>query len=84
MPATTYEYRFSDPEFVSVWSRWQTARAAWRKAFEKVDFKALKEGVAEPDVALIPEGPARAAAVEFLAARAAYKAMLAEYPEDEG
>jgi negative regulator of sigma E activity len=83
MPATTYEYRFRDPEFVAVWKRWQDARSTWRKAFEKVDFKALMAGVAEPDVSLIPEGPGRAAAVEFLAARVAYKAMLAEYPEDK-
>jgi hypothetical protein len=83
MPATSYEERFRDPEFVAVWKRWQDARSTWRKAFETVDFKALKAGVAEPDVTLIPEGTERVAAVEFLAARVAYKAKLAEYPEDE-
>jgi hypothetical protein len=84
MPNTDYENRFRDPAFVEVWQRWQDARSVWREAWKGIAFKCFPEehGVYDPDPSLIPEGPGRSAAQEFIDARAAYKAKLAEYPTE--
>jgi hypothetical protein len=73
-----YENRFRSPEFVAVWSRWNTARYAWRKASEHVDFKYLGNYY-DPEPDKIPEGSGREAAREYVESRRAYKAKLAEY-----
>lgn len=81
MPATDYENRFRDPEFLAVWQRWQDSRNSWRKACENTPFECFtpEHGVYDPDPALMPDEAKRAMAQEFLDARTAYKAKLTEY-----
>lgn len=76
----SYEWRFRDPGFVTIWSRWQKAREAWRKAWWRLQVdEGGPDNIYDPDVSRIVRSPAdvRAAAQEFLDARTAYKAEVA-------
>ncbi len=74
----SYQWRFRDVGFIKVWTRWWNARNAWAKAWEHLDFSlGGPDSRYNPDPSLIPDPTQRAAAQEFLDARAAYKADLA-------
>lgn len=86
MAATTYENRFRDPEFVAIWERWQEARDAWRKLTDgggAPGWFTQEHDLYDPDPSRLPEGPKRAVAREYLDARVAYNAKVAEYNLEE-
>jgi hypothetical protein len=71
----SFQWRFRDPNFVTIWQRWQVARAAWEKAWWKVVMgEGGPDNVYDPDPTLMPKSPeaVRLAAQEFIEARRAY------------
>ena len=89
---TSWEWRFRDPVFDAVWTRWTRARHAWRVAWEGVGDPfcdrrhvpglPFNEGGPDsrynPDPSKITNEKIRAAAVEYQAAREAYHAQIAQ------
>ena len=90
---TSYEWRFHDPAFDAVWTRWTRARFAWNRAWEGtgdpfVHGSSYRPGLPfneggddnryNPDPSKITSAHIRAAAVEYIAAREAYHAQLAQ------
>lgn len=75
----SYEWRFRDPGFVTIWSRWQKAREAWRKAWW---FMHMRDGgldpIYDPDLTCMTRSPehVKKAAQEFLEARVDYLAEI--------
>jgi hypothetical protein len=73
----SYAWRFRDPAFVAIWTRWHQARDAWGKTWEGLNFAhGGRDSRFAPVPDLIPDRAQRAAAGEYLAARAAYLAEL--------
>ncbi len=73
----SYQWRFRDPNFIAIWSRWWDARTKWSKAWESLDFKlGGPDSRYNPDPTKIPDETQRAAAQEFLDARMAYLAEI--------
>lgn len=74
-----YENRFRDPAFLEVWDRWQKARGSWSNptggAYKSCP---LSMDPFNPDPSQL-DGPTKAAAEEFLAAREAYLQVLERY-----
>lgn len=50
-----YEYRFHNPEWLSIWERWCKARNQWRKSwwFTKVGELTQEHNIHQPDPNLI-------------------------------
>lgn len=76
-----YENRFRNPEFLSVRERWQKAMHAWEKARYRAWEWAWQRGLPFNVDPYVPDpeplqGEVRASAEEYLAARAAYKAIV--------
>ena len=69
-----YEYRFHNPEWLSIWERWCKARNQWRKSWWFTNVGELTEEyhIYNPNSKLISNPALKADAEEFLAAREAY------------
>jgi hypothetical protein len=81
MSQPDWENRFRDAAFVAIWSRWQTARAMWRKAWWFVERgQGGSDPVYDPQPELIQDSEKRAEATEYQAARSAYLTELKRYP----
>lgn len=70
-------FRFRDPEFVELWSRWQRARAEWRRTWWSCE-------VGTPCFFKDEDCPDHPAARAFVAARRAYLDDLERRMLEEG
>lgn len=70
----SYQWRFRDPSFVTIWQRWQDARADWRKLRESTlpFHEGGPDAFYDPVPERITDEKHRAAAQEFQDARTAY------------
>lgn len=74
----SWEWRFRDFAFITVWDRWWKARHVWGKAWERLSFSyGGPDSRYNPDPSTIPDEALRASAQEFLDARVAYLAEIA-------
>lgn len=90
--ATPWNLRWHDPFFIAAWERFNAAQVAWNRAWKRLDWKYLRgtdhpdparaHATLWPDVTVIPAGPEHDAAVEYLAAKAAYLASWDHYPDE--
>jgi hypothetical protein len=80
MSTDAYENRFRDPAHVAIWTRWQNARAMWRKAWWGIEWgQGGKDSIYNPDPSLIKDVAKQAEAQEYQEARTAYLIELKRY-----
>jgi hypothetical protein len=73
----SWQWRFRDPNWETIWSRWWKARYTWAKDWESLDFAfGGPDARFNPDPSKIPDEQQRASAQEFLDARVAYLAEV--------